>query len=107
MVQGVYKFTPFGLYTLCRRLSPNLGSVISDLSGVTKRPTEDLRTDVRAAVLVLNTIIKLRFSGALEGYRMIVDPLRRTIDGIVGSRYEYVSNISLLERANQFVGEQG
>jgi hypothetical protein len=107
LVQQRYRFTPFGLYTLCRRLSPNLGSVIADLSGISNRPSAKLRSDPVTAALVLNAVIKLRFEGALLGSRMIIDPARGTIDGIVGSRYEFLSNYELFQKFNKFVDKWG
>jgi hypothetical protein len=107
MVQQAYRFTPFGLYTLCRKLSPNLGSVISDIAGISNRPSAKLKSDTRAAVHVLNTVIKLRFDDALRGSRMIVDPIRRTIDGLVGTRYEFLGNYELFTSANKFVESHG
>src|SRR4051812_48887915 len=62
-VQQCYRFTPWGLWSLCRRLSPNLGSVIADLTGISKRPSANTKVDVQAAVMVLNTIIRSRFGG--------------------------------------------
>jgi hypothetical protein len=103
VVQQAYRFTPFGLYTLCRRMSPNLGAVVSDIAGISGRPSCKYRTDPRTAVSVVNSIIRIRFDDALLGTRMIVDPVRLTIDGIVGARYEFLSNYELMDSCNKFV----
>lgn len=109
LIQQRYRLTPWGLWGLCRRLSPNLNSVISDLLGTdNKRPAfRNIKPDNRSAVSVLNTIIRSRFSQVLEGSRLIVDPVRRTIDGIVGRRYLYFSNLQLYRSSSKFAANNG
>lgn len=111
LVQQRYQLTPWGLWSLCRRLSPNLGSVISDLIGlgsnkVGKRKIR-IKPDTRSAAAIINTMIRSRFSQVLEGAKLIVDPVRGTIDGVVGARYAYLSNTQLYESSSSFVKSMG
>lgn len=104
LVQQRYQLTPWGLWSLCRRLSPNLGAVVADLAGLSSKQIgiKKFEPDIKTAVSVINTIIRSRFSHALEGARLIVDPVRKTIDGVVGSRYAYLSNTQLYESSSAF-----
>jgi hypothetical protein len=109
LVQERYQFTPWGLWSLCRRLSPNLGSVVSDLACLGNKMAKKakVRPDPRAAVSVLNTVIRSRFDLALNGARLIIDPVWRSIDGVVGSRYEFVSNADIFDACQEFVLSRG
>ncbi len=103
LVQQCYRFTPWGMWSLCHRLSPGLAGVIGDFSGNALERNIKGRTDIRAAVSVLNTAIRLRFNDSLLGCRMIVDQLRRTIDGVVGAKYEFLGNQDLFTNSQEFV----
>jgi hypothetical protein len=87
---------------------PHLSSVIQDVSGLRARAAATARTkayDGDIAIRWLNDVIKLRFE-ALRGFALIVDHQTLQVEGVVGRKYEFLSNGEFYSRVGKFVTQQ-
>jgi hypothetical protein len=97
------QLTTTALSQLCSRLAPGMGQAIRSMTGVQLSSSDDqVAFDDDLAIGLLNSMLKLRFD-RLEGYRMIIDHKRKLVEGIVGRRYEFYSNLSLYNRSKAFI----
>jgi hypothetical protein len=102
LVQQRYQFTHKGLSSLCTRLVQGLSGPISRIAGL----LGDLHARPQLAVRILNAIIVQCFDERLADCRLIVDPTRNAIEGVVSSRYEFLSNGDWLSSCQSFVRSQ-
>lgn len=108
LLQGRYRFTSVGLRSFCFTLSPGLSALAANIAGVRQRvngPEEPC--SVASAVRLINEVTRLRFHANLQGCSLVVDPRSRTVEGLVGPRYEFFSNLRLLELSMQFITATG
>lgn len=104
-VLGKYKFTASALAQLCTRLASGASQLVSDVAGLrTTRPDNEI--DVGLGIRVVNDLIRLRYD-SVDGYGLVVDHSRNTIEGLVGRKYEYFPNKELFDRVNLFLDESG
>jgi len=94
-----FSYTPFAFGEVCSRLASNLSSFLYDLSGSattrsTRRP--QLTPDMQQAIRIFNDMVRLRFS-AFRGWRMVLDPVAKSIEGIVGTRYCFLPNLDFYQ----------
>lgn len=108
LVQGRFRLTTTALSQLCSRVVPYLSQVVYDLSGL-RTPTDQadsLRsTDAQLAVRWLNDAIKLRFD-QLYDCGLIVDHSNHRVEGVVGRKYAFLSNLDMYAAAERFVAEE-
>jgi hypothetical protein len=98
-----YRYTSVAMQQLCQSLGSGLSYLITDLAGVNRRPDQPKEEfSLALATDVLNQIIKLRF-GRIRERQLIRSIPNKTIDGIVGPYYRFLSNASFYERINNSV----
>ena len=108
LVQSRFKLTTTALTQLCSSMVPHLSAVIQDISGLRPRSASTAKAkthDVDLAIRLLNDMIKLRFS-ALKGFALIVDHQRLQVEGVVGRKYEFLSNGRFYRRVGEFISRQ-
>jgi hypothetical protein len=104
LLQGRYRFTTIGLRSFCQALSPGLSSLAADVSGLRRRAGyESSAYSLQAASRLINDVVRLRFDQNLRGCYLVVDPRSNTVEGLVGPRYEFFSNLRLLDLASEFL----
>ncbi len=109
LVQSRYRMTSPALSQLCSVLAPGLVQTVQSLAGMRKR-TKDHPSEtysVKRAISLLNDMIRGRFSLLERGYRFILDRRNRRIEGVVGPKYRFLSNLEMYQRADAFVGQVG
>lgn len=102
-IQGKYRLTTQALSQLCSRLAPGYAQTVHDIAGSYR--TEAQSTDgfdPQLAISITNRLIRLRFS-RINGYCMIIDREKKQVDGIVGRKYAFFSNLDLYMTAKDFV----
>jgi hypothetical protein len=102
LVQKQFRFTTTGLSQLCQALAPGLSQCVSDVAGLKKEGGEDAYDQVKA-IAMLNAMINLRFRTRLRDHGLVIDRRSRRVEGLVGPRYEFFSNLELFERCEEFV----
>lgn len=108
LVQNRYRFTTTGLRSFCQVLSPGLATLAGDISGMRLRAGyEGAACSLPAAAKLINDVIRLRFNEQLLGCHLVVDPRSNTVEGLVGPRYEFFSNLRLMELASEFLRSLG
>lgn len=104
-VRGVFTLTTTALQHLCSKLAPGLLQAISHVSGLKADKRSHDRDSIysdEAAAGIINRLIRLRFAN-LKGQRMILDHRSKTVDGLVGTNYEFFSNSDFFTSAREFV----
>ena len=91
------------LQQLCRALSPGFSQFMFDLTGL-RRTAGGLDGDYKPkfAIEILNRLINYRFDSRLLGQGFILDRRNNRVEGLVGPRYEFYSNLEMLERCDEF-----
>lgn len=105
-VQRVFQFTTIGLSQLCSSLAPGLAHYVADVAGLRARETDRGSPELfspMTAIKAVNAAIRLRFHDRLMGHGLIVDGRNRRVEGVVGPRYRFFSNLELLGVCNEFV----
>jgi len=107
-IQGRFRLTSIGLSQLCSSLGPGLAQLVGNVAGLRRKETED--DDWKAyspllAIKQINDLIRLRFKHRLEGHGLIMDMRNQRVEGVVGPRYKFISNLELFERAGEFIRE--
>ncbi len=108
-VQRRFRFTTIGLSQLCSALAPGLAQLVSNVSGLRRKATEADEWkvyDPALAIHQINDLIRLRFKERLEGHGLIMDRRNLSVEGVVGPRYKFLSNLELFEQTREFVREQ-
>jgi hypothetical protein len=103
-VLGRYKLTTSALSQLCSRLVPGASQMVADVSGLRSSHRDGSQFDVGLAIRIVNDLIRLRFDN-IDGFGLVIDRDRSTIEGLVGRKYEFFPNKDLYDRVNQFLGE--
>ncbi len=98
-----YMFSEGAFSSLCAITSPGLVSLVPALSGQWRTIGEDPREfSPELAISTFNKVIKLRFN-RLAGIQMVKNTKKKTIDGVVGTKYRYLSNGDFLQRVTDTV----
>jgi hypothetical protein len=89
-----YRFTQAGLSQVCSLLAPGLFRLILDVSGAFRNPFDQISAHSPAeAAAIYNRVLALRFGSAIaEKVRLVRNSARRTVDGVIGTRYVMLSN---------------
>jgi hypothetical protein len=97
-----YAYTIGALNQLCGIVAPGLAQLVADVCGQWRKQNQDARIySGQLAVEVLNRVIRLRFDRKLSNLQLVRNTKTKTIDGIVGAKYRYLSNSDFLERVDQ------
>lgn len=105
-VQRTFQFTTVGLSQLCSSLSSGLAQYVADVAGLRMREEDKNSPKLfssMTAIKAINAAIRLRFRERLAGHGLIVDSRNRRVEGVVGPRYRFFSNLELVEACNEFV----
>ena len=102
-VLGRYKLTTSALSQLCSRLAPGASQLVSDVSGL-RISGDGKQLDVSLGIRIVNDLIRLRFE-QVDGFGLIIDRERATVEGLVGRKYQFFPNKELYDRVNQFLDE--
>ena len=102
-VLGRYKLTTSALSQLCSRLAPGASQLVSDVSGL-RSSGDGKQLDVSLGIRIVNDLIRLRFE-QVDGFGLIIDRERATVEGLVGRKYQFFPNKELYDRVNQFLDE--
>lgn len=105
LVQKKYRFSSTGLSQLCSALAPGLAMAINDIAGLRKSEDSDTVYDPYKAIQIINALIKLRFRQRLRTHGLIIDRGSNRVEGLVGPRYKFFSNLELFQRCQQFAAE--
>jgi hypothetical protein len=105
---GGYRYT-LGAYTqLCGLVTPGLALLTLDVCGQWRKPGADTRLySGNLAIDTLNRHLRLRFDRKLVGLQVVRNTKTKTIDGIVGSKYRYLSNSDFFARVDRECTDQG
>jgi hypothetical protein len=101
-----YRLTPLALSQLCQCVSPGLHQLTLDISGTKRRrETFDEVVDPVLAVRIVNSCGKLRFriKDGLMGRLMVLDNRTKTVEGILGPGYKYLSNADLFSAVDEMM----
>lgn len=94
-----YAYTDLALLQLCTLISPGLFQLILDLCGQWRKPGEDKSYfSSLHAIDIFNKLVKFRFDRKIANMQLVRNTRAKTIDGIVGGRFRYLSNIDFYER---------
>jgi len=103
-VQRKYRLTSVALTQLCGILAPGFSTAIASLAGVRRRPNfPDEEYSIQLAIRFVNEMIRTRFE-LLRGQGLIVDERACVIEGVVGTKYRFLSNLELYQRVKASVG---
>lgn len=105
-VQRELRFTTTGLSQLCSALAPGLAQLVSNLAGLRRKEVEDDEWkvyDPLQAIKLINNVIQMRFATRLEGHGLIIDRRNQRVEGVVGPRYKFFSNLELYDHTREFV----
>lgn len=99
-------YTQHGLRQVCGHLAPGLFRLILELSGSQRHPDEPVEDySLSEAITVFNSLLRRRFDSRLAGkVRLVRDARRRTIDGVVGSKFRLLPNLTFYDRAVAALG---
>lgn len=94
-----FRLTRWALFQLCQVVCPGLYGLVAELSGV-HRELEQAREDFsfEESLDILNRIIRRRFDTRLCGKLFLKNLEAKTIDGVLGARYQWLSNLELFSR---------
>lgn len=103
-----YRYTTVALYRLCSLLAPGLGPLVLNLAGQSRRELngQGETYSLQRAIRILNAVINDR-AGLLSGHQFILDRRTGRIEGIVGPRYHFVSNLEVYQRVSDFIRHSG
>ncbi len=101
---GGFRYSVNALRQLCRLLGRGLSQAVFDLGGA-QVTGDGLPTDAAMAIRWLNDVLRLRFDQKLKDYELIVDVQQKRIDGLVGTRYAYLSNAAFYDRVRRVLGD--
>lgn len=106
-IQGRYRLTVAALSQLCSELCPGLANVILSIAGARKRSTSHSNEaySVRRAINTLNDMIRFRFSVLKGRARLVIDRRAKHIEGIVGPKYHFLSNLELFSRVEKYLAQ--
>jgi hypothetical protein len=107
LIQQSYRLTTTALQQLCSVLIPGLSQVVANVSGLKAR-TGQHAAEARSypkAIELLNWSIKFR-AKLLENCSLIIDRQNRQVEGVVGQRYKFLSNLEMLNRVEQYLGQK-
>lgn len=101
-----HRYTTVALNQLCQLLAPGLAQLVFDLTGRNRRPDQHKdEFGMVTAVEVFNQVARFRMKRIRE--RQLVRFLPgKTIDGIVGPKYRYLSNLGFYDRVKDAVGSK-
>jgi hypothetical protein len=93
-LQRGYRFTPAGLRSLCHRLGPGLSQWLAFLAGDRSLAggLPKVEPDPELVIRILNECIRHCFETCLLGQRLVLDPARQAVEGLVGPKYAVLSN---------------
>jgi len=98
---GGYRFTSSAFFQTAQIVAPGLSRFLPDLSGSIPLPDEyaDL-VDGRLAISLWNELVDLRFP-RFRFHRVIRNEDGKTIEGLMGSKHQYLENLALYQYANE------
>lgn len=106
-VQGRFTMSTIALASLCSRLVPGLSQTAANIAGDSLTDAElEASNEHSSAVAVdwINAAIKLRFR-RVRGFTLVVDREQKRVEGVVGRKYAFVSNLELYSRAKEFANK--
>jgi len=102
--QGRLRWTTQALSQLCSLLATGFAQTIQCLAGPAlygRLVDENSGFDPTLAIATINALLRSRFA-KLDGYQLLLDNNSNTIIGLVGRRYELVSNFDFYTRITDF-----
>ena len=102
-----YQYTQRGLRQICAALCPGLFRFLGEFSGIQRHPDDPVEEfSLSGSVAVFNSVLQRRFATRLEERGKIVrDGRRKTIDGLVGSRFVVLDNLTFFNRTRDAARE--
>jgi hypothetical protein len=94
------------LSQLCSKLAPGTSQMIADVSGLRSTSRDSTLFDVGLGLRTMNDLIRLRYA-SIDGYGLVIDRERKTIEGLIGRKYEFFPNKDLHCRVNEFLDDAG
>lgn len=99
-----FRLTKWAFMQLCKELCIGLHDVVMDYSGAYRllnQPREDFSFE--EAVDIFNRLVRRRFRSRLQGKAFLRNAANKTIDGLLGTKYKWLSNLHLFEQASAMV----
>lgn len=94
-IMGDLRFSTHAMGQLCSWLAPGLSQLVFSLSALGGEQPNQAKL---LAIKMINALVQLRFHDQLRDCRLLVDQRARRVDGLVGVRYQLLSNLELLSR---------
>lgn len=106
-LHGNWTFTDVGLHSMCQTLCPPLYPYLRYMTQTKIGSPARVSGPIKAVCLgTFNATAKLNFD-AMIGSKLIVNKRSNRIDGCVGRRYQFVSNLKLCDYVLDAVGNGG
>jgi hypothetical protein len=100
-----YRFTTVAFRQLCQALVVGLNNLLGDVAGRRRRPGgEGSEYSAVTAIAIFNRLLRLRF-GRILGRQLVRNTVAKTIDGLVGPKFRYLSNMDFLDKIIEDVDE--
>lgn len=106
---GGFRYSVNALRQLCRLLGRGFSQTLFDLGAVvaSQAKPDEGPYDPSLMINLLNDVIRLRFEQRLKSYALIADVQEKRIDGLVGTRYAYLSNSAFFDRVQAVLKPTG
>ena len=103
-----YAYSDSAFMQICTLVATGLSQIVLELSGQWRVSGTDKRQySAELAIDVFNKALKLRFDKNLVGFQLVKNTKDKIIDGIVSSRYRYLSNSDFNERIKHLMHGNG
>jgi hypothetical protein len=97
-----YRYSDVAMAQICSLVAPGLLQLVLDVCGQWRKAGEDKRYfSGPHAIDIFNRMVRLRFDRKLAGMQLVRDTRNKTVDGLVGMRYRYLSNEDFFGRVEQ------
>lgn len=106
LIQNRYQMTTVALSQLCSLLAPGFSQTVYSLSGLRmcSEDAKDERCDNAMAIKLFNELVTFRFS-RVSGFQLVVDRNTNKVEGLIGRKYNYFSNLETYQRVKSFVSK--
>lgn len=102
---GGYRFTSFAFSQIAQIIAPGLSKLLPDISGsIVLSEDRQFLVDSALSIDFWNRLIDLRFA-TFRNYRIIRNDKDKLIEGVIGTKHQYLENLALLTAANETLAD--
>jgi hypothetical protein len=103
---GGCQYTATALLQVCAALCSGLYGCVTELCGQYRTERDDRRLySLPLATDTFNRVLKIRFQARLANFQVVRNQRTKTLDGILGPKYKFVSNQAFLQHAQDSLQE--